>query len=388
MKRYKNWLVTCVLVLCFAFITGCGSNGAADVEAEEVDTKWAEENGIYETESIDELYEKAKEEGKVVIYANGSKFKDVKISFEKEYPGIKVEPYKITRAELVEKLTREHESGVYNADVIHTTPEPKLVDGGHMYPYFPDDLRNDYFDEYKDKEEAIHYLTVNPIIYNTEVYDESPVTNWWDLTEPEWKGKVLMQDPVSDVTYSELFISIIQNSDEMAEAYKDKYGEEIELTEENVGYEFVKRFIENDPVLISSGEDIIESVGQTGQENPPIGFTSSSKLRHIEQSGLPIEGSFELEPRVSVMNSKVLYVADQAEHPNAAKLLIRWASGEVDGEAAGLDPFNLYGVWVPRENVENKNELSVEDIQAWEVDQEFYDANFPKFRNFWLSKID
>src|SRR5690625_6671329 len=108
MKQYKNWIVMFLLVLGFAFITGCGSNGSADdVEAGEVDTKWAEENGIYETESIDELYEKAKEEGKVVIYANGSKFKDVKISFEKEYPGIKVEPYKITRAELVEKLTRE-----------------------------------------------------------------------------------------------------------------------------------------------------------------------------------------------------------------------------------------------------------------------------------------
>ena len=223
MKRYKNWLVMSLLVLCFVFISGCGSKKAADSEADEIDTKWAEENGIYETESIDELYEKAKEEGSVVIYANGSKFKDVKISFEKEYPGIKVEPYKITRAELVEKLTREHESGVYNADVIHTTPEPKLVNGGHMYPYFPDDLRDDYFDGYQDKEEAIHYLSLNPIIYNTEVYDESPVTNWWDLTDPEWKGKVLMQDPVSDVTYSELFITIIQNADEMAEAYKDKY---------------------------------------------------------------------------------------------------------------------------------------------------------------------
>ena len=88
------------------------------------------------------------------------------------------------------------------------------------------------------------------------------------------------------------------------------------------------------------------------------------------------------------MSSKVLYVADQAKHPNAAKLLIRWASGEADGKAAGLDPFNLYGIWVPRENVENKNDLSIEEIEAWEVDQDFYDANFSKFRNYWLSKID
>src|SRR5699024_4343414 len=104
MKRYKNFLIVLLPVLCLAFITGCGSSGTADVDADEVDTKWAEENGVFDTESVDELYEKAKEEGKVVIYANGSKFKDVKASFEEEYPGVKVEPYKITRAELNEKL--------------------------------------------------------------------------------------------------------------------------------------------------------------------------------------------------------------------------------------------------------------------------------------------
>jgi|SRR5699024_3369527 len=375
-----------ILVLSIVMITGCST----DTNANEQNggEAWAAENKLDETEPVDELYEKAKEEGSVVIYSNGSKFKDVKASFEEEYPGVKVEPYKVTRAELVEKLTREHESGVYNADVIHTNPEPKLLDNSHMHSYLPHDIRETYFEEYQDDEYPIHYMDVNPIIYNTEVYDESPVTNWWDLTDPEWTGKVLMQDPVSDVSYSELFIAIIQHADEMEEAYKDKYGEEIELKEENAGYEFIKRFIENDPVLISSGEDIIDSVGQTGQENPPIGFTSSSKLRHIKQSGLPIEGNLELNPKVSVMRTKGLYVADQAEHPNAAKLMIRWALGEANGEAAGLDPFNLYGVWIPRDNVENKNDISMEDIETWHIDQEFYDTNFSEFRNFWLSNID
>src|SRR5690625_1748434 len=134
----------------------------------------------------------------------------------------------------------------------------------------------------------------------------------------------------------------------MAEAYEEKYGEEIELTEENAGYEFIARFLDNDPVLMSSGEDIIESVGQEGQTDPPIGFTSSSKLRHIEQSGLPIDGTFDVKPRLSVKKSSVLYIADNAPHPNAAMLLARWAQGEADGQAAGLDPFNLYGAWVPR----------------------------------------
>jgi len=398
MKLGKSLLTAFVLMVSMVLIVACGSNENStknnsnsndnDNNSGTVESSWAEENGVFETESVDELYEKAKEEGKVVIYSNGSKFKDVKVSFEAEYPGITVEPFKISRAELKEKLTREHEAGVYNVDVVHTNAEPDLLDGGYVFPFRPDDIMETYFDDFKDAEYPSHYMTVNPIIYNTEVYDEPPVTNWWDLTEPEWKGKVLLNDPVSDITYSELFVTIIQNSDEMEEAYKDKYGEEIELTEENAGYEFISRFIANDPILMSSGEDIIEGVGQSGQTDPPIGFTSSSKLRHIEQSGLPIDGTFDLNPKVSVISSKTLYVANQASHPNAAKLLIRWAMGEADGQAAGLDPFNLYGVWVPRENTENHNELSVEDISAWEFDQKYYDENFPVFRNYWISKID
>src|SRR5690625_1108464 len=294
MKFGKRLLIFWILTLSLLFIVACGSdkessndeasadNGGNNTEA---DVSWAEENKIFETESVDELYEKAKEEGKVVIYAKGSKFKDVKVSFEEEYPGITVEPYKISRMELIEKLTREHEAGVYNADVVHIDADPKLVEAGNIFPYRPDDIMETFYDDFKDSEFPPHYMTITPIIYNTEVYDESPVTNWWDLTEPEWKGKVLLNDPVANATYSEMLITMIQHSDEMAEAYKEKYGEEIELTEENAGYEFIARFIENDPILMSSGEDIIESVGQPGQSDPPIGFSSSSKLRHIEQKG-------------------------------------------------------------------------------------------------------
>jgi len=338
--------------------------------------------------SDEELYEKAKEEGKVVIYAKGSKFKDVKTTFEEEYPGITVEPYKIDRIEIREKLTREHEAGVFNVDVVHTNAEPDLVAGGYIHPFKPEDIMEKFADGYQDSEYPVHYLTVNPIIYNTEVYDEPPISNWWDLTEPEWKGKVLMNDPVSNATYSEMLVTIIQNADEMAEAYKEKYGEEIELTEENAGWEFIARFIENDPILMSSGEDIIESVGQPGQSDPPIGFSSSSKLRHIEQTGLPIDGIFDIKPRVSVMSSSVLYIANNAPHPHAAMLLARYTMGGTDGKAAGLEPFNLYGAWVPRTDTDNPNPFPVDDIVAWELDQEFYDQTFPEFRNFWISKIE
>src|SRR5690625_1378978 len=90
--------------------------------------------------SVDELYEKAKQEGKVVIYAKGSKFIDVKASFEARYPGITVEPYKISSGDLIEKLRREHNAGVFNVDLVHIDTMPSLVHDGYITPIWPEDI--------------------------------------------------------------------------------------------------------------------------------------------------------------------------------------------------------------------------------------------------------
>ncbi len=226
----KKLNIHLILIIILLLISACSSSNAetnSSNQNSEGNSNWAEENGLNKTESVDELYEKAKEEGKVIVYSRGSKFKDVKNSFEEEYPGVKIESYKMDGMELKEKLTREHGAGVYNADIVHTRLDQNLVNEGYVHPYRPEDIMENYADSYKEDEHPVQYLTINPIIYNTEVYKEPPVNNWWDLTEPEWKGKILLNDPISDATYSELFVSIIQNSDEMAEAYKEKYGKEI-----------------------------------------------------------------------------------------------------------------------------------------------------------------
>jgi len=392
MKRMKKLNQLFIVGIIVLIISACNTSEAqSDQDKSDTngnDSNWAEENGINLTESVDELYEKAKEEGKVVIYAKSSRFKDVKTSFEAEYPGITVEPYKISRPEIREKLVREHGSGVYNADVIFTSVEQDLIDDGYFHIYSPEDIVDNYVDAYKDPSTYANIIDIKPVFYNTDAYDGPPIDNWWEMTEPEWSGKVMLNDPITDVSLSETFLAIIQNSDEMEAAYKDKYGEDIELTEENAGYEFIARLLENDPVLISSGEDIVESIGQMGQATPHIGIAPSSKLRHIEQSGIPLAAVFDLKPRISAIGTSSLYIADQSPHPNAAKLLIRWVMGEADGKSKGLEPFNMLGSWIPRTDIDNPNPISVEEISAWEVDQEFYNKNFTNFRNFWISHID
>src|SRR5699024_4854712 len=151
-----------------------------------------------------------------------------------------------------------------------------------------------------------------------------PVDNWWDLTEPEWNGRVLIQDPTSDLSLTEHFVSMLNNADEMEEAYEEKYGEELELTEENATYEFFKRFIENDPVMMSSSEGIVDNIAHATEENDVIGIGSSIKVRKGEEQDLPIAPIYEMKLRHTNLRDSIVYIAKHAPPPNAAKLLARF----------------------------------------------------------------
>lgn len=382
MKFKKVFSLMFILILSILVVSGCSSNDEAKAEDEE----WAENNGIFDTESSDELYEKAKEEGKVVVYSKGSKFKKVKSLFEEKYPGIDLESYKLEQGEMEEKLVRENDAEIFTADIVHVSSLDNLVEDEYIYPYKPEDIMENFLDEYKDDESPVQYFAINSIYYNDNHHDDPPVDNWWDLTEPEWNGRVLIQDPTSDLSLTEHFVSMLNNADEMEEAYEEKYGEELELTEDNAAYEFFKHFIENDPVMMSSSEDILDNIADATEENDFIGLGSSSKVRKAEEQDLPIAPIYEMKPRLANLKDSTVYIANHAPHPNAAKLLARFVLGEEDGE--GMEPFNSKGVWIPQETIENKNEIEADELEAWEHDEEFYDEHYKEFRDYWISHID
>src|SRR5690554_5567139 len=60
-----------------------------------------------EMEDWDAVYEKAKAEGKVIIYTSSSRTIQVKDEFEALYPGIEVEVYHLGTTDSINKLHRE-----------------------------------------------------------------------------------------------------------------------------------------------------------------------------------------------------------------------------------------------------------------------------------------
>ena len=62
-----------------------------------------------------------------------------------------------------------------------------------------------------------------------------------------------------------------------------------------------------------------------------------------------------LYPTTGIPAINTLYVVEGCEHPAAAKLLIRFMMGGIDGDTSGYEPFNTLGGWPVRDDIEHVN---------------------------------
>ncbi len=324
-------------------------------------TEWERTSGIFnEEESDEELYELAKKEGEVTIYSISSRTPKVIEAFNAKYPGVTAKSFDLATNELLEKVTREHEAGQHVADVIHTKDEDgslynEYVKQGILYNYRPFDILS-HIDEEYTKTQTPLYIELTQLFYNEEANpDGPPVTNIWEITEEKWKGRIVMQNPLDNLSWGSWIAGFCTGDvpEQLEKAYKDLYKKDLEISSEcaNAGYEFLKRLHENDPVYASSSDEVAESVGTKGQTNPPIGFCASSKLRKNEDNDWCL-APINLVPTTGIPNINTLYIVEGSEHTAAAKLLIRFMMGGVDGDLSGYEPFNTLGGWPVRDDIE------------------------------------
>ena len=360
MLKHKKLLSALLAAVMLFTVTGCGGT---DDEAEDAGaTSWEETANITATDETDEeLYEQAiAEGGEVTLYSISSRCTKVAEAFMDKYPEITCTPFDISTNDLLDKVTREHEAGQYVADVVHIKDEDgslynEYVQNKIFYIYQPADILA-HIDPSLTETQTPLYIELTQLFYNAEAYpDGSPVTNIWQVTEPQWKGKILMQDPLNNVGWGSWITGFCvgDTPDQLAAAYEELYGEELVLSEgcANAGYEFLKRLRENEPIFTSASDEVAEAVGTPGQSDPPIGFCASSKLRKNEDNGWVL-APVNLYPTTGIPAINTLYVVEGCEHPAAAKLLIRFMMGGIDGDTSGYEPFNTLGGWPVRDDIE------------------------------------
>lgn len=350
---------------------------------------WAIANGLDKDESMETLYEAAKQEGSLVIYTISSRTQKVAAAFMEEYPGINVEVKDISASELKVQYQTEYESGVRNVDILHS----KEVTGDYIAEVFPEGLLHNYRPDsiFKNTTAYMNYtpllMELNIWFYNTEVYDTCPFTSWWALTTEEWTGRVVFQDPVSNVAYAGCLTAMLDHTEEMAADYKEYFGKEIELAEDepNAAYAWIKRFLANKPVIAKGSDEVIELVGAKGQTKPPVGYASSVKLRKAQESGYAVGATPEtLKVSTGIPALNFVAIADEAPHPNAAKLFIKYWLGGEDGQGKGYSFLVSAGTWAVRpENPSSEDNVPLSEINLWEPDFNSIYKNIGDVTDYW-----
>ena len=414
MKRIirRSFLLLMVLMFCTSFVFAAGNKEASKKKIDPALDKWLKEAqlGDYapKQENWAETVKKATAEGKVVIYSSSSRIHKVKDLFEKTYPGIKLEAYNIESLKLVEKFGREYKSGIYNVDVIFGGEGVTLYkywQEGMLWKYVPPRVK-DLIPANFQKWLLIHRWGPGSVIYYNPVYWKTlpPIHNLWDFTDPKWKGKIVMADPLQHGGTLSNIVKIVYdpNAEALAAAYKKKYGKDIDITGyKNAGYYYIAKLVKNGLIIVKSDDNVVDSVGAPNQSGmPPFGlFVTMSKMRKRKEKGLNlavlapgIVEPFETfgSPPTATLNGAPAGIAAHAPHPYAARVLIDFLEGDKNGDG-GNKPWHVIGNWSTRNDVksapgdiQDRNKLNT--LKAV-PDPEWVEKNTPLVRDFWMSLV-
>ncbi|SDI28859.1 ABC transporter substrate-binding protein [Alloyangia pacifica] len=328
--------------------------------------------------TVAELLPHAEAEGSVIVYSFTSRIGRVEEAFEAAYPGIDMIGYDLSSTEQIARLKAEAEAGQTVADVIYVSDTPvvmtELLQKDLLADYVPPRVADRVPTEFKSPLLA-QRLSTKVLMYNEESYPEgAPVDSLWDLTRPEWAGKVVMVDPLQRGDYLDLMTEIVLRADEMAAAYEAEFGTAITVEDglANAGEQFIADLFANDVVLVGSTDDVNAAIGAVGQENAPLGFTSYSDRRDNADEGWALQVANEVAPSNGIVFPAVLALTAAPQHPAAARLAIDFLMGD-DSETggAGFAPFYVAGDWATRSDITPHPEaIALEDFTGWRINPE------------------
>lgn len=373
----KITFIICMAV-CVFMLVGC--SGKAE-------TEWEKTAKLDAEETSEELYEAAKGEGVLSIYTVSSRLFDVAESFQKQYPGLLVDVCYYRAEEMVEKVKENQKNGTNDCDLLFVTNgdgciTEDLIPNKLAYKYVPYDIEDSM--RTGGSEEYVSVLLEVPLLtYNDDYYTNAPVSNWWELTEEKWRGKLYITNPTKSMISYTLFSMFMKNSDEMETAYEEYFGKKYEATgNESAGEAFVRMLVENDINVVNDSDDVANAVAAPGIKSDAVGILNASKLRMRDQ-GYALQVCYDLKPFAGVINPANIMIAGDAKNINSAKLFVRWILGETDGQGDGYKPFLQEGAWPSRVDVEGGATRKLDDMNVVYTDETYSSKNRDAFLNFW-----
>jgi iron(III) transport system substrate-binding protein len=240
----------------------------------------------------------AKKEGQIILYTNASGIAPLIKRFQEKYPFLKVEPLRTGAPKLLNRVLTEHKAGSLKADLIETegltsylmmkrglyakyiSPESKVFPSGAKDP---DGMWTNAHSNYKI------------VAYNTRLVPPAELPKSYDdLTQPKWRGKILMGS----------------NNYEW-------FGNMLQIMGEEKGMNLMGRLSQQN-LMLREGNSLILQLLLAGEGFVAIAANVDS-VEELKAKGAPIDW-LGLEPTISRLHPIAL--ARSAQHPNAAKLYI------------------------------------------------------------------
>jgi iron(III) transport system substrate-binding protein len=217
--------------------------------------------------------------------------------------------------------------------------------------------------------------------------ESCPVTNLWELTQPEWKGKFVIEDPLIDASTLSKLLAYVYHADEMKQAYIDLYGSEpvLDADTPDAGWLWLKKFAQNAPIPQPGGDEVDSAFASPGMKDNLLAFTSYSNYPDVQDGNLVFEPCWGVNPISGAQSQSYLGVMNQAPHPNAAKLFLKFITSE-----EGRDPWSKFGTYFPDPAYEvPEGQKSLEEVMklTYFIPEMFAYENLVQARDFYLLNL-
>ncbi len=381
-KRKKRIAILCIFTLLF--FSGCSQKDIKTSQQKDME-KWMEEANLDAVETKEELYEAALSEHTLVIYTVSTRVFDVKESFEKEYPGLTVEINHIRSGDLVDHLLQNYEKKDYLCDLVICSDNDaslydQLIQPGIIYPYIPSDIASKMKEGHAE-EELVFLGESLMLFYNGEAYKEAPVKNIWELTKEQYKGKIIMANPLRSFSTYGFCAMLLKEDKKIEEAYERYKGEPLKISQGKTAGEILWEQMAPNIVFTNSSDEVAEGIGNSGKDGMEIGIMISSKMR-LKDIGYQFEPIYKLDPFAAVYTPNSIMVAGGCKNINTAKLFVRYIMGEADGTGEGRMPYSTKGTWSTRIDVPDGNDVPLSKIDLIPLDRTYIQENKEEIKYF------
>jgi iron(III) transport system substrate-binding protein len=250
------------------------------------------------------LVEGAKKEGRLVWYTSMAidTSKPLLDAFQKEYPFIRAELVRAGEEQLMNRILGETRAGRWLFDAVSTSAMSVLVEKNMVAPYLAPE-RDAFLSEFKDPQGYYTGIFVNNLVlgYNTKMLAAKDAPkNYPDLLDPKWKDKMLMDS----TDY-------------------DWFGTLATVWGKEKAVQYMKRLAQQNP-LWRRGHGLTAQLLGAGEV--PLAWAYNFRIERMKNEGAPVDWIETFDPIVVTVSGMGL--SAKATHPNAAKLLIDFATSK------------------------------------------------------------